>query len=162
MIRFYPENSIISISGHSACQGQAEDERFFKSPSETRAQTRRRARGVDKMSVLRSKMPFYKKLMPGMLQKLICNILFVYRYIGSHKRMSSNEYREIENPGVVWRGRSPSKCNPQQRPVRCEEHFCEAEHALREQKCFPCAFSARESRRDERKRRFSRSNGGSI
>ena len=59
-----------------------------------------------------------------------------------------------KNPGVVWRGRSPSKCNPQQRPVRCEEHFCEAEHALREQKCFPCAFSARESRRDERKRRF--------
>ena len=69
--------------------------------------------------------------------------------------MSNSEYRKKkENPGVVWRGRSPSKCNPQQRPVRCEEHFCEAEHALREQKCFPCAFSARESRRDERKRRF--------
>ena len=97
-----------------------------------------------------------------MLQKPICNILFVYRYIGFHKRTSNSEYREIENPGVVWRGHSPSKYNPQQRPARYEDHFCEAEHALREQKRFPCAFSARESRRDERKRRFSRSNGGSI
>ena len=97
-----------------------------------------------------------------MLQKPICNILFVYRDIGSYTRMSSSEYREIETPGVVWKGRSPSKWNPQQRPVRCEEHFCEAEHALREQKCFPYAFSARESRRDEMKRRICRSNGGSI
>ena len=36
-----------------------------------------------------------------MLQKPICNILFVYRYIGSHKRTSNSEYQEIENPGVV-------------------------------------------------------------
>ncbi len=44
--------------------------------------------------------------------------------------MSNSEYREIENPGVAWRGHSPSKCNPRQRPVRCKEHFCEAEHSL--------------------------------
>ncbi len=60
----------------------------------------------------------------GILQKPICNILFVYRDIGSHRRMSSSEYREIKSLGVVWRGRSPSKRNPQQRSVRCEEHFC--------------------------------------
>ncbi len=45
--------------------------------------------------------------------------------------MSNSEYRKIETIGEVWRGCSPSKCNPQQRPVRCEERFCEAEHALR-------------------------------
>jgi len=32
----------------------------------------------------------------GCCVKPICNILFVYRDIGSHKRMSNSEYREIE------------------------------------------------------------------
>ena len=27
------------------------------------------------------------------------------------------------NLGVVWRGRSPSKYNPQQRHARCEDEF---------------------------------------
>ena len=33
-----------------------------------------------------------------MLQKPICNILFVCRDIGSYRKMSNNEYREKRNP----------------------------------------------------------------
>ena len=89
-----------------------------------------------------------------MLQKIICNILSISRYIVFLNRLCNKECHAIRKLWEVWRGRSPSKYNPQQRHVRCEEHFCEAELALREQKCFLCAFSAREARRDERKRRF--------
>ncbi len=42
-----------------------------------------------------------------MLQKPIYNILFVYRHIGFHKRMSNNEYREIEEPRGGLEGPQP-------------------------------------------------------
>ena len=45
--------------------------------------------------------------------------------------------------GVI-RGKLPPDCNPQRRHVRREEHFCGAELALREQKCIPYGFAARE------------------
>ncbi len=54
--------------------------------------------------------PFQKSALPkrfikkGMLQKLICNILFVCRDIGSHRRMSNNEYREKRRPRGVLEG----------------------------------------------------------
>ena len=64
--------------------------------------------------------------------------------------MRNKDCQEINNSRVVWRGRSPSILNPQQRHARCEENFCGAE---REQKFIHCAFAARESRRDERQRR---------
>ncbi|MBQ4435278.1 MAG: hypothetical protein II879_04210 [Clostridia bacterium] len=63
--------------------------------------------------------------------------------------------QKTESTSFRWLGgQSPSNINPQQRHARCEENFCEAELALREQKFIPCAFSAREHQRCERKRRF--------
>ena len=43
-----------------------------------------------------------------------------------YKRYAALIVWKSKKPRVVWRGRSPSKCNPQQRHARCEEYFCEA------------------------------------
>ncbi len=67
--------------------------------------------------------------------------------------MCNRECLEIDIFRVVWRGRSPSMTNPQQRHVRCEYNFCGAELAPREKKLIPYAFAAGESSRDERQRR---------
>jgi hypothetical protein len=42
-----------------------------------------------------------------MLQKPICNILFVYRDIGFHKRMSNSEYWEKRKPRGGLEGPQP-------------------------------------------------------
>ena len=69
--------------------------------------------------------------------------------------MSSIEYREIENPlGGLEGPKDPPSVIRSSDLCAARSIFAFAEHALREQKCFPSAFSARESRRDERKRRF--------
>ncbi len=57
-----------------------------------------------------------------------------------------------ENSGWFGGAAAPPRVIRSSGKVRCEEHFCEAELALRKQKCIPCAFSARE--RSERKKRF--------
>ena len=50
----------------------------------------------------------------------------------------------LETKEGVIRGKLPPDYNPQRRHVRREEHFCGAELALREQKCIPYGFAARE------------------
>ena len=65
-------------------------------------------------------------------------------------KLSSGQFSPSNGPAGPG---SPSILNPQQRHARCEENFCGAELAPREQKFIHCAFAARESRRDERQRR---------
>ncbi len=38
-------------------------------------------------------------------------------------QLCNSNYLEINNPGVVWRGHSPSMLYPQQRHARCEDEF---------------------------------------
>ena len=85
-----------------------------------------------------------------MQQNQNCSILFYIKRNGNQNKLCNRERLENNISGVVWRGRSPSISNPQQRHARCEENFCGAELAPREQKFFPCAFAARESHSVER------------
>ena len=48
-----------------------------------------------------------KTYQKGMLQKLICNILFVYMDIGFYKGMSNIEYREKRKPRGGLEGPQP-------------------------------------------------------
>jgi len=98
-----------------------------------------------------------------MLQKPICNILFDYMDIGFHKRTSNSEYREIKEPWGGLEGPQPLQAESAAAKRALRGAFllkqsmpCESKNA------FLTLFYARESRRDERKRHYCRSSGGSI
>jgi len=90
-----------------------------------------------------------------MLQTLICNILFVSRDIGFHKRTSNSEFRETEEPRGGLEG-------PQPLQAESAAATCALRGAFLLKQSVPCGsknaflapFYAQESHRDERKRRF--------
>ncbi len=66
----------------------------------------------------------------------------INRYINQNK-LCNRACLEINSPEVVWRGRSPSKCNPQQRHARCEDEFLRS----RAYQGLPARCSVRKSHR---------------